>query len=89
VFCFNNVGRRLSKNDVRVVLLSQLLVELCAGRIASEVNIELEQLLPETRLFVNHMWASQDINHQAVQFAELQQATQMALFEPETHSSTL
>jgi putative DNA methylase len=29
---FNNRGRRLSLNDVRIVVFSQALVELCAGR---------------------------------------------------------
>jgi putative DNA methylase len=33
---FNSTGRRLSLNDVKVVVLSQALVELCAGRSADE-----------------------------------------------------
>lgn len=58
---FNKVGRRLSKNDVRVVLLSQLLVELSAGRTADEVNASLEVLLPQTRGPLETIWREQDV----------------------------
>jgi putative DNA methylase len=57
---FNRVGRQLSRNDVRVILLSQLLVELSVGRAASEVEISLKALLPKTRTLIER--ASKDQN---------------------------
>ncbi|OHB67493.1 MAG: hypothetical protein A2Y77_05870 [Planctomycetes bacterium RBG_13_62_9] len=38
--------RRFSKNDMRVLLTSQLLVELCPGRMASDVTNTLRAMLP-------------------------------------------
>lgn len=58
----NEVGRRLSKNDVRVILLSQLLVELSAGRTAHEVNASLEVLLPQTRGPLETVWRGQNVH---------------------------
>lgn len=58
---FNRVGRKLSRNDARVVLLSQLLVELSIGRTADEVGIALEVLLPQTRGVVEKMWREQEV----------------------------
>lgn len=46
---FNAHGRTLSRNDVLVVLLSQVLVELSAGRNAEEVVERLEVDLPRLR----------------------------------------
>jgi putative DNA methylase len=59
---FNRVGRRLSRNDVRVVLLSQLLVELSAGRRADEVGVALDGLLPQTRDAIEAVWREQDVH---------------------------
>jgi hypothetical protein len=58
---FNRVGRQLSRNDVRVVLLSQLLVELNAGRKVNEVGPLLDELLPETRAIIEGIWRAQDL----------------------------
>jgi putative DNA methylase len=58
---FNTVGRRLSRNDVRVILLSQLLVELSAGRTAHEVAASIEMLLPQTRVVLEKSWKGQDV----------------------------
>jgi len=38
--------RRFSRNDMKVLLISQLLVELCPGRSASEVSSRLIAMLP-------------------------------------------
>jgi len=59
---FNRVGRRLSRNDVRVVLLSQLLVELCAGRTTSETVTDLEKILPQSRTLVEQLWQAQELH---------------------------
>jgi putative DNA methylase len=59
---FNKVGRKLSKNDVRIILLSQILVELSAGRKADEVQIAFEKLLPSTRAKVDALWEKQHID---------------------------
>jgi len=56
---FNRSGRKLSRSDVRVVLLSQLLVELSAGRTAEEIGMDLNQILGETRLLIENIWAQQ------------------------------
>lgn len=57
---FNGVGRRLSRNDVRVVLLSQILVELSAGRTPQEIVRSLGSLLPQTRRAIDEIWEGQD-----------------------------
>ena len=59
---FNRVGRKLSKNDVRIILLSQILVEMSAGRKADEVQIAFEKLLPSTRTKVEALWEKQHID---------------------------
>jgi putative DNA methylase len=59
---FNRAGRRLSRNDVRVILLSQLLVELTAGRTAADVAVALGSLLPETRDAIEWMWRDQELH---------------------------
>jgi putative DNA methylase len=58
---FNRTGRQLSRNDVRVILLSQLLVELSAGRTAHEVRTSLEALLPQTRSIIEELWKDQNV----------------------------
>ncbi len=58
---FNRWGRKLSKNDVRVVLLSQLLVELSAARNSPELQTELKSLLPRVRLVIQSLWSSQKV----------------------------
>lgn len=58
---FNRVGRRLSRSDVRVILLSQLLVELSVDRIAYEVGASLDALLPQTRAIIGKLWQKQEV----------------------------
>ena len=57
---FSSVGRRLSRSDVRVVLLSQLLVELSAGRTAEELESAFVGLLPQAQATVESIWQRQD-----------------------------
>ena len=58
---FNKVGRRLSENDVRVVLLSQLLVELSPGRKASEMETALAKLMPSAQDKSESLWRKQEV----------------------------
>jgi putative DNA methylase len=61
VFRFNRNGRRLSRNDVRVILLSQLLVELSPGRDCREMGAALDALLAQGKGAVERIWAAQTI----------------------------
>ena len=56
---FNAVGRRLSRNDVRVVLLSLMLVELSPGRSADEVVRALDTLERPAKELIDVMWRGQ------------------------------
>lgn len=58
---FNQVGRKLSRNDVRVTLLSQILVELSVGRTLDEVGAALKTLLPETRPIIEKISRDQRV----------------------------
>ena len=58
---FNRVGRRMSRNDIRVILLSQLLVDLCGGRTAAEVERDLSGLLEDARELVEDVWKGQTV----------------------------
>ena len=58
---FNRSGRRLSRNDVRVILLSQLLVELSPGRDCREMAGGLEALMDQSKESVERIWAAQTI----------------------------
>ena len=58
---FNAVGRRLSLNDVRVVMSSLLLVEISAARSADEVQQALQALLPQGNVLAEAAWRSQDV----------------------------
>ena len=58
---FNRSGRRLSRNDVRVILLSQLLVELSPGRDCREMGAALDALLARSKDAVERIWAAQTI----------------------------
>jgi putative DNA methylase len=77
---FNSVGRRLSRNDVRVVLLSQLLVELSPGRTADEVAAVLQTLLPKTRSIVEKVWEKQDIHPASGRLVYQASSSQLGLF---------
>ena len=57
---FSAYGRRLSRNDVLVVLVSQLLVELSAGREAGTVQSAMMDIMPTIRTIVEKLWSSQN-----------------------------
>ena len=63
---FNAVGRRLSRNDVRVVVLSQLLVELSAGSCADWVRRELQSLLPLVDQQIEAAWREQIVEDRTI-----------------------
>jgi len=58
---FNRSRRRLSRNDVRVILLSQLLVELSAGRDCAAVEQMLSGYWDSARAEVEEIWGGQQI----------------------------
>ncbi len=58
---FNGSGRRLSRNDVQVVLLSQALVELAAGRATDDLETCLELALPRLRLQAEEIFLGQRV----------------------------
>ena len=59
---FNKTGRRLSRNDVRVILLSQLLVGLSAGRNGNAISEELSRLLPGSKAAIEAIWGQQEVS---------------------------
>ena len=71
---FNAVGRRLSRNDVRVVLLSLLLVELSAGRSGDEMVRALESLMAPSDQLIEAAW-----HRQSMQKPPMTTDTQQAL----------
>ena len=77
---FNDVGRRLSRGDVRVVLLSQLLVELSAGRDVEAIGTSLNASLPRTRDLTESLSRDQDVRDRSALPAPLPGAAQLHLF---------
>ena len=78
---FNRSERRLSRNDVRVILLSQLLVELSPGRDCREMAESLETLLAQSKESVERIWAAQTI-YEGQEAAEGEgRGQQLALFK--------
>ena len=78
---FNRTGRRLSRNDVRVILLSQLLVELSPGRDCRAMAEGLDSLLAQSKDVVERIWAAQAIYEgQDAEEAEAR-GQQLALFK--------
>lgn len=59
---FNATGRRLSRNDVRVVIFSQLLVQLSAGRSAEALRIGLDILLRCADEHIDAAWRNQTLH---------------------------
>lgn len=57
----NEVGLRLSVNDTRVVVMSQFLVGLSAGRTTEEVERGMEVSLPRIAEAVDAIWRSQTV----------------------------
>ena len=80
---FNAHGRRLSRNDVQVVMLSQALVELSAGRKTEDLENGLEALLPRFREHVEQIFQRQEITDLTPQtFAQLyEQPVQLGLLD--------
>lgn len=76
---FSAAGRELSLNDVRVILLSQLLVELSAGRNGSEVGRSLDLLLPKTGRLTEELWRNRRVEVPAIH--GVPSVTQLSLFE--------
>jgi putative DNA methylase len=58
---FNRTERRLSRNDVRVVFFSQLLVELSAGRDGAAVEQALSNCWGEAKAVTETIWGGQQI----------------------------
>ncbi len=56
---FNRTGRHLSRNDVRVVVLSQLLVEASPGRDSTEVRATLSSTKPAMEAMIERLWGEQ------------------------------
>ena len=83
----NGVGRRLSRNDVRVVLLSRLLVELTKGRTTEESDAAIQEFLPETPRFVENIWRSQQVDRAAREDSTTRQAMLPLQTEREPESS--
>jgi len=78
---FNRTQRRLSRNDVRVVLFSQLLVELCAGREAPDVEQTLSGCWDKARAEVEAIWSGQQIfEEQSEEDSEKAASPQLRLF---------
>ncbi len=57
---FNGTGRRLSLNDVRIVVYSQALVELCAGPRSADVLTVFEGALDRCAVISQRLFADQD-----------------------------
>lgn len=78
---FNKTQRQLSRNDVRVVVLSQLLVELSAGRDMQQVVDAFSRLLPRAKTRVEDIWSHQQIlDAQPDEDDELPVPSQLRLF---------
>ena len=60
---FNISNRGLSKNDVQIIFLSQLLVELSPLHGMDEVLSQFELLLPEIREDIELSWAAQSVKY--------------------------
>lgn len=77
---FNRTQRRLSRNDVRVVLLSQFLVELSAGRDVGEIEEDFGWLLAPAKDRVEQLWRGQGIFEANVDEEAVTSDTQLRLF---------
>lgn len=73
----NAVGRRLSLNDTRVVVMSRLLVALSAGRPSDEVAREVTGLRSRTAAIVEAIFQSQVVGARPTETAR------RSLFDPE------
>lgn len=80
VMRFNRCGRQLSLNDVRIVIFSQVLVELCAGRQPVDVMPVFESALDDCSVISARLFQQQVVD--AAQSAGLrpQHSIQTSLF---------
>ena len=78
---FNSAGRELSLNDVRVIVFSQLLVELSPGRGSGEMNHCLNRLLPKASSATDGIWDSQVVGLSADRLSLASEPQQLSLFE--------
>jgi putative DNA methylase len=58
---FNRAGRTLSRNDVRVVFMSQLLVELSVGRNVNQMLTDLARVIGHAQSAIEAIWAGQAV----------------------------
>lgn len=75
---FNNVGRKLSRKDVLVILFSELLVELSPGRKALAVNSAINTLSNEISCSVDSLHSEQNT---ILDYYERYRNNQIALWE--------
>ncbi len=54
-------GRRLSRNDVKVLLFSRLLVEISGGRSSDEIAKEFERLVPKLQVSIDTLFDDQEV----------------------------
>ena len=78
---FNATGRRLSRNDVGVVLLGLLLVELSAGRSAEQAVRAFDALLPPAKQLIEAAWRRQSVQKRPL-VEDVQQALPLELMTP-------
>ena len=64
---FNCTGRKLSQNDVRVVLMSQLIVELSAGRDLEDALTGFDRLIRNAQVEIQSLWSQQEVIRPAKQ----------------------
>ena len=79
---FNRLGRKLSLNDVKVVLYSQLLVELSPGRSQIQFSSDFEDIVSNAQQDIDILWERQvenEVEHDEPHF-------QLALFKSELGS---
>jgi putative DNA methylase len=77
---FNHTGRRLSLNDVRIIVFSQALVELCAGRKAADVLPAFEPALTDCAAISQRLFEAQDARQPTQGAAQEHRAVQASLF---------
>ncbi len=68
---FNTCGRYLSKNDVRIVLLSQLLVNLIVGRDRERMKADLEALNTHIQEAIIQIHACQELKIDQLEKAQM------------------
>lgn len=59
---FNQLGRELSQNDIKIVFYSQLLVELSPGRNKTRIRADFEYLVANAEDEINILWKRQTEN---------------------------